>query len=217
LATFDIKLRAMADSGSFDEGMGENLDRLLRETKPAMLTEKELSQFYQTARKASIERIIMEARVGIPISSLPLGRFLQLIRDRCRLSRVQIAESLNKDTTFVERVEEGQINPLTLMANEVADIMQLFRLTLTEIATTIKSFLSLTAVKRCKISGMARSSIKSDATNKGETLAHAMDAALQEIAKKKTQGRPDAIKIDPDYIEAVKQELKRRRAEDLLI
>lgn len=217
LETFDAKLRAMAEDGAFDGAMEESLDRLVRKTEPTELTASELNQFYLTVKKASVEKAIMEARSKTPVTDLPLGRFLQLVRDRSGLSHAQVARGLNKDASFVERIENGQIDPLSLMANELADIMQLFRLTLTEMISSIKAFLSLAAVKRCKISGMARSSVKADAEDKGERLAHAMDAALHAIAKKKTQDLPDIVKIDPDYLEIIKQELKQRRAEDLLV
>ena len=217
LAAFDAKLRAMAEKGAFDDAMEESIDRLLRETKPAELTDSELKQFCQTVKKASGENAIMDARSKTPITDLPFGRFLQLVRDRSGLSHAQVGNILNKDALFIERIENGQINPLSLMVNEVADIMQLFRLTFTEIISVIKAFLSLASVKRSRISGMARSSVKTDAADKGERLAHAMDAALHAIAKKKNKDRPDIVKINPDYLEAIKQELKQRRAKDLLI
>ena len=217
LATFDAKLRAMAENGAFYDAMEESLDRLVRETKPAELTDSEFNQFYQTVKKASGENAIMDARSKTSITDLPLGRFLQLVRDRSGLSHEQVGKILNKDASFIERIENGQINPLSLMANEVADIMQLFRLTFTEMISVIKAFLSLASVKRSRISGMARSSVKTDAADKGERLAHAMDAALHAIAKKKNKDQPDIVKINPDYLEAIKQELKQRRAKDLLV
>lgn len=217
LALFDAKLRAMAENGTFDDAMEESLDRLVQETEPEELTANELKQFYQTVKKASVERAIMEARSKTPVTDLPLGRFLQLVRDRSGLSHVQVARVLNKDASFIERIENGQTDPLSLMADEVVDIMQLFHLTLTEMMCSIKAFLSLAGVKRCKISGMARSSVKADAVDKGERLAHAMDAALHAITKKKTRGRPDSVKIDPGFMEAIKKELKQRKAEDLLV
>lgn len=217
LVLFDAKLRAMAENGAFEDAMEESFDRLVRKIEPEELTANELKQFYQTVKKASVERAIMEARNKTSLTDLPLGRFLQLVRDRGGLSHVHVAVALNKDASFVERIENGQIDPLSLMADEVVDIMQLFHLTLTEMMCSIKAFLSLANVKRCKISGMARSSVKADAVDKGERLAHAMDAVLHAIAKKKTQGRPDTVKIDPGFMEAIKQELKKRKAEDLLV
>ena len=217
LAEFDKKLQAMADTGIFDDAMEESLNKLVREAEPTELTATEINQFYQTVTKASVERAIMEARSKTPVTNLPLGRFLQLVRDRSELTHAQIAGALDKGTSFVERIENGQINPLSLMVNEVADIMQLFRLTLTELAITIKAFPTVSYAKRSKIRGMARSSVKADAEDKGQRLEHAMDTALQAIAKKKSQNQPDSENIDPNYLGAIKRELKKRMAEDLLV
>ena len=216
LATFDVKLRAMAENGAFDDAMEESLDRLMQETEPAKLTTSELNRFYHTVNKASVEKVIMEARSNTHVSSLPLGRFLQLVRDRTGLTHAQVAGALNKDALFIERLENGQINPLNLMASEVADIMQLFRLTLTNIISTIKVYLSIGLSKQNRISGMARSSIQADAKDKGERLAHAMDA-LQAAIAKKSYSRADIVKIDPAYLDGLKKELKKRNAKDLLV
>ena len=140
LTIFDAKLRAMADNGAFDDALDESLDRLLRETEPTELATSELSQFHQTVKKASVEKLITEARRAIPVKMLPFGRYLQLMRDRCDLSKTDIARALNKDRTYIDKIESGQTNPLHLIAKDVADIMQLFKLTLTNLKTTIASF-----------------------------------------------------------------------------
>ncbi|MBU4000575.1 helix-turn-helix domain-containing protein [Patescibacteria group bacterium] len=215
LTIFEAKLQAMAENGAFDDAMEESLDRLVRETKPAELTSSELNHFYQTVKKASGENAIMDARTETPVTDLPLGRFLQLVRDRSGLSHAQVGIILNKDASFVERIENGQINPLNLMANEVADIMLLFKLSLTEFINSVKIFLSISHVKKGKINAMARSSIKAGSIDKGNKLAHAMDAVLQAIVKK-SEKKIDEIKINPDYLEAIKQALKKRGAQNLL-
>lgn len=217
LATFDAKLRAMAESGAFDDAMEESLDRLLSQTEPIELTTGELSKFNSAVNRASVEKQILETRSKTPISSLPLGRFLQLVRDRSGLTRAQVASVLNKDASFIQRLENGQINPLDLKVNEVADIMQLFRLTLTNIISTIKSYLSIGLIQQNRISGMARSSIRADATDKGERLAHAMDALQAAILKRKSHSHADTEKIDPAYLEGLRRELKKRNAKDLLV
>jgi len=217
LATFDAKLRAMAENGAFDETMSESLDRLLRETEPTELSASELSQFHQTVKKASVESLIVEARRTMPVKVLPFGRYLHLIRDRCELTKTDIARVLNKDRTYVDKIESGQTNPLHLMAKDVADIMQLFRLTLTDLKTTIASFLSLAESKKSKASALARSSIKANEKGKEDSLGLAMDVTLQAIAIKTGTACHGNIKIDPDYIDAIKKSLKERGEKDLLV
>jgi transcriptional regulator with XRE-family HTH domain len=217
LTTFDAKLRGMAENGAFDEAMNESLDRLLHETEPTELSASELSQFHQTVKKASIESLIMEARRELPVKVLPFGRYLQLIRDRCDLTKTDIAEALNKDQTYIDKIENGQTNPLHLMAKDVADIMQLFKLTLTDLKTTIASFLTLADSKRRKASAMARSSMKAGEKGKEDSLGLAMDAALQAIAIKKGNSCHGNIIIDSDYINAIKKVLKERGKKSLLV
>jgi len=217
LTTFDAKLRAMAENGAFDEAMDESLDKLLRKTEPTELLASELNQFHQAVKKASVENLIMEACRTTPVMVLPFGRYLQLIRNRCDLTKTDIAKALNKNRTYIDKIESGQTNPLHLMAKDVVDIMQLFRLTLTDLKITIESFLSLADLKRSKANAMARSSIKPGGKGKGDSLGLAMDAALQAIVTKKGKPCHGNIKIDPDYIGAIKKALKERRDESLLV
>ena len=214
LAVFDAKLRAMGEAGAFDGTMEDSLYRLFEQTEPVELSPDEKSRFYHTVTKASAENAIKEARRKTPVSRLPFGRFLQLVRDRSGLSPAQLAMALNKETSFVERLENGQIDPLQMIAGEIADIMQLFHMTITETIVTLKAFLLTNSVKHQRISGMARSSVKS--ADKGAQLAHAMDALQAAIGKKKGHGQPDADKIDPAYIENIRQELENRNAKELL-
>lgn len=217
LATFDAKLRAMAESGVFDGAMEKSIDRLLSQTEPIELTPGELNKFYGSVNRASVEKQILETRGKTPMSSLPLGRFLQLVRDRSGLTHAQVASVLNKDASFVQRLEKGQINPLNLKPCEVADIMQLFRLTLTNIVSTIKAYLSISLIQQNRMSGMARSSIQADAADKGERLAHAMDVLQAAILKRKGQSHADTEKIDLSFLEGLTKELKKRGAKDLLV
>lgn len=219
LAIFEKKLRAMAKKGDFDFAMDEILDISMEETEPADLSDRDLRRFYQTARKAAHENVLIEARKKVSTAELPFGRHLQRIRDKSGLSQADIARLLNKDLSYIEKIENGQINPLKLLVNDLTDIMQLFRLTLTELKITIKAFLSLAAVKPGKVSAMARSSIKAGTKEKGDSVAHAVDAALQAIAKRspKTREQEEQIKIDPKYLEDIKRVLKERGEEGLLI
>lgn len=217
LASFDKELCAMAKDGEFDESIDESLERLMRRTEPSNLSNSELSRFYQTVGKASLENAIMEARGNTPLTNLPIGRFIQLIRDRSKLSYAQVAKALNKDASFVERLENGRIDPLKLMAHEVADIMQLFRLNISELTTTLKAFISAGTANQKRVSGMARSSMKAGASDKGERLAHAMDALQMAIANKKGERTTESVHIDTAFIEGVRRELQKRDAKDLLV
>ena len=64
---------------------------------------------------------------------------------------------------------------------------------------------------------MARSSIKAREKCKEDSLGFAMDATLQAIATKKGKACHGTIKIDPDYIDAIKKVLKEREEKSLLV
>ncbi len=218
LAIIDSELQAMAETGDFDEAMEENFDKLVHDTEPVELTEGEYNRFYRIIKKASTENVIIEARKMTPVKAMPFGRYLQLVRDNGDLSKTEIAKALNKESTDIDRIEKGQTNPLQLLPNDMADIMQLFRISLSELKKKITAFLSLAAAKKGRrVSAMARSSIKSGVKGKEDSLGLDMDAALQAIAQKENRIHKNHIKIDPDYIDAVKQILKERGEQSLLV
>lgn len=218
LSAFEVKLRAMAKKGELDlnPAMTEQFDKLYLENGPDLLTDSEIKQLYRTVSKASHESAIIKSKETVTVEGLPFGRFLQLIRDKSGLAKSDIAKLLNKDNPYIEKIENGQLSPLELGANNVADIMQLFRLTMTELITTIRAFLSLTETRRTKASALGRSSIEDGSEERGDALAFAMDAAFLAIKKEQGKKQPDKTKIDQKYIEAVKKILKDRGETNLL-
>jgi transcriptional regulator with XRE-family HTH domain len=217
LEAVDAKLREIAENGSFDEAVDESLVKHLRETEPSEISASEFNQFLKTVKKASVENMILKVRTEIPYKKLPLGRFIQLIRDRCDLTKTDIAKVLDKDLTYIDKIESGQTSPLHLEARDIADIMQLFRITVTELKNCIESFLSILDSKRYKANAMARSSIKAGEKGKDESLGLAMDAALQAIADKKGKSSHVPPVVSPDYISTIMEILIERGEKGLLI
>ncbi len=220
LAIFEKKLQSMAEEGEFNSSMGESLKEIPEdETEPAILLDDDLRKFYQTVERASHEKAIIDASKKTPVATLSFGRHLQLIRDKSGLSQSDIGKLLNKDSAYIEKIENGWINPLHLLANDLADIMQLFRLTLAELKMTIKTFLILSDRKKIRMSTMARSSSRVGTKERGDSLSHAMDAALQAINKKtpKIQEKDDKTEINPKYLEDIKKVLEERGEKELLI
>ena len=208
---FEKKLQAMAMEGKFDfafDDIGEEA-----------LSPEEMKRFYKTARKASQENALIKAREGVTKVELPFGRHLQKIRNASGLSQLDVANLLKKNSPYVEKIENGHINPLNLSANDLADIMEVFRLSLTELKAAINEFLSFLAVKPPRVSAMARSSIKAGTKEKGDSVAHAVDATLQAIAKakKKNKEQEKKLEIDQNYLEDLQKLLKNRGLERLLI
>lgn len=216
LNSFDSKMIAMAKKGDFDNAINETLDRLFNEIESAPLSQSELIKFQNTVQNASVKRLILESRKTMPVKSIPFGRFLQLVRDRCEISKIDIARTLGKEPTFIEKIENGQTNPLDLIAEDVVDIMQLFRMTLTELKNSIAASLSVSDSKKIKISAIARSTLKSGDKGQEDKLGLAMDAALQAIIAKRGKSFNSEMVINPDYIETIKRILKNREESALL-
>lgn len=210
LAAFEQKLRSMAQEDESPLGLDA-----LNSIQPAVLSEENRQQFLNTVKRAAHERALEEASKKCRKAELPFGRHLQTIRDQSGLTQADIARLLNKPPSYIDKLESGQINPLTILATDLAQIMQLFRITLSGLKKTISAFLLLSTRQTGGVSVMARSSIQTGTKERGDGLGHARDAVLQAIAKKK--GGQDAQQIPPDFLQSVQDVLKQRGEEKLLV
>ena len=217
LSVFEDKLRAMAENGEIDSALATYFDTLDLENGPDLLNGSEVRKLYQTVNKASHTNAILKARKTVSIEGLPFGRFLHSVRDKSGLTKSDTAKLLNKDNPYIEKIENGQLNPLELGAANVADIMQLFRLTMTELITTVKTSLMLAKARPAKASAMGRSSIKDGSAERNDALSFAMDAAFLAIKKQQGKKQSDKAKIDPKYIDTIKKLLQERDETDLLV
>lgn len=190
-------------------------DDILELCEPVLLSENELKYFKSNVNRAAMERVIVEAKLQVSYAKLPFGRYLQSIRDKSELTVQNIATLLKKEHSYITRIENGQLNPFKIPFNEMADIMQLFRISLTELKIIIEAFLKISPLKGKRVAGMARSSFKQGTVGKADTLSHAMDAVLQKIAIKKPDSKK--VSIDRKYIESVKTELQKRKDSKLLV
>jgi transcriptional regulator with XRE-family HTH domain len=69
----------------------------------------------------------------------PFGRWLEDTRQSVRFSRTDIAGALNKDESFVERLETGEILPWQLSLYDAAEIVILFRVHMDAIKQLVES------------------------------------------------------------------------------
>lgn len=211
LATFEQKLQSMAGDGVPPIGLDN-----LNDIKPVALTDEDRRRYLGTVRRASHERILLEACKKFRKAELPFGRHLQTIRDKSGLTQADIARLLNKPSAYIDKIENGQVNPVTMLATEIAEIMQLFRLTLSDLKTTVSAFLLLSSRQTSHTHVMARSSIQTGTKERGEGLGHARDAVLQAIAKKKAKTK-ETPAIDDSFLVSVQNALKERGEQDLLV
>ena len=177
----------------------------------APLSSNEFQLLHKNIDRANMKRILKKAKRAISSSGLPFGRFLQLIRMKSKAS-IQAVASLKKEPSYLIKIELCQINPLQIPPHEMADILELFRITLTELKATIKAQIKVAALRRKPISGMARSSILRS-NDKGEALSHAMDAVLHKVQGDQHKG----VKIDEKYLMSVETILREKGEHSLLV
>lgn len=210
LATIDRKLQSMAN----EYGLCPDGDEL--NTTQASLSDEDRLCFLETVKRASHERALLEASKKVRKAELPFGRHLHTLRDKCGLTQSDIAKLLKKTPAYIEKIENGQVNPVSMLVADLADIMQLFRLTLSEFKSTATASLLLSENSAGNLSVMARSSLKPDTKERGDGIGHAMDAVLQAIAKK-TVKPEDTPTIDASFLKSVHDTLKERDEQELLV
>lgn len=207
LHVFEEKLKTMAMDGD----LGDSLEDI----KPSSLSSDKLNQVFQSVKNASIENRILKARKKLPSTRLPFGRHVQWIRNKSGVSKQDVAKNLQKDVSFVDKIEDGRINPISLLINELVDLMQFYRISVSELVATIAALAKLGGAKIGKMSAMARSSLSSNRDKKTEALDHAFDAVLHEIAKSEEADKKGFV-IDEKYVAKLKKELVIRGEKSLL-
>lgn len=216
VSIFEKKLRDLASVGKLEASMDRLTEQICRELVPTTLSEEELKSLYQTAKKASQEKALRDARKYLTVN-LAFGRLLQFLRDKSGLTQIDIARLLRKDKSYVENLENCRVDPLKMPIRDLADILELFRINLSEFVRAVKEIATLSSAKTGKVSAMARSSIKTGTKQRGESLAHAIDSVLLAIAKKEGQSNPDKTDIDDSSLDELRKELVKRGSNDLLV
>jgi transcriptional regulator with XRE-family HTH domain len=69
----------------------------------------------------------------------PFGLWIEAIRKSANLSRTEVAAALGKDEPFLERIESGDAPPWTFSADDIASIVQLFRLHIDAVVQLIQN------------------------------------------------------------------------------
>jgi transcriptional regulator with XRE-family HTH domain len=214
VSVFEKKLHDMASSGELDSFINKIADQIYNELIPTPLSEVELKSLYQTVKKASQKKALKYAKKYLTVN-LVFGRLLQFLRKKSGLTQIDIARLLHKDRLYIENLENCQINPLKIPLCDLVDILELFRINLSEFVRAVKEYATLLSAKKSKVSAMARSSVKAGTKERGESLSHAIDSVLLAIAKK--EGQNHHTDVDSNLLEELKKELIKRGSNDLLI
>jgi transcriptional regulator with XRE-family HTH domain len=93
-------------------------------------------------RKSFVEKLFVNLHQE-PVRDVkrgyPFGAWLKEAREKARLTREDIAESIGKDASFIERVESEQVLPWTLTPSTMANIVILFRIHIDAVAQLLSA------------------------------------------------------------------------------
>lgn len=216
VSIFEKKLQGLAHSGKLEASMNRLTEQTYSELVPAALSETELKSIYQTVKKASHEKALVDAKIYLT-ASLAFGRLLHFLRDKSGLTQIDIARLLRRDKSYVESLENCKIDPLKMPISDLADIVELFRINVSELVRAVKETATLSYAKASNVNAMARASIKAGTKQRGESISHAIDSVLLAIAKKEGASDHNKTDIDDSFLNELRKELLKRGCSDLLV
>jgi transcriptional regulator with XRE-family HTH domain len=124
-------LRKLADKGWFVVNITDKpVDSLLgRKGEP--LSEEAKKRFISVLRVRIQDESIRRARQALRPGVVPFGVFIGAIRECANLTRAEIGSRLGKEEEFVQRIEEGDLDPVHLPPTDFADLAILFQIKIT--------------------------------------------------------------------------------------
>jgi transcriptional regulator with XRE-family HTH domain len=147
--------------------------------------------------------------------SLPFGRFIETVREKAGIARVQIAERLKKDEQYVSRVERGDVGPASMAANDMADIVELFRIRFDLVTRMVAASVRISELKHTyRASARSHGGLRHDVRT--EDVERALDAfarKMQNKAAANPKGSPEVAAC----LAGLRAELERRGRRDLLV
>ena len=219
LSKYERALKQMAKKGQINLPMDDELAEIVLDDLDSVeLTKTEVRRLSMDLRKAHQNKAIEEARALLPEQKQPFGRHLRFLRCKAKLTVVEIARRLKIQRSYLEKIEADLVNPVEIVPEKIADIIELFRIPFSEFVETVESsLLSAQARKTGRIKTAARSSSWPGSEERGIGVSQAIDAALVEIAKRKGQISRESIRINEEYLKEIREELVKRDRADLLV
>jgi transcriptional regulator with XRE-family HTH domain len=193
-----------------DDGV---VDRLLQQSYPELpkfRKEQARERFRIRLQDAAIAR----AREVVNPKSMSLGRFLEAVRAKANLTRLDVGVRLRKSDDYVHRLERGDLNPAELPARELADVVELFHLVITMVAEMILVSVETMSTKQgIRASARSHGGIRDDI--RGEDVERALDAFARKLASKSTRGNVKSEELET-CVTNLRTELQRRGRMELL-
>ena len=163
----------------------------------------------QNAALARAKQIIPDTR------SLPFGRFMETLREKAGMTRIQIAGRLKKDEEYILRVERGDVSPVSMAAPDIADIIELLHIGFGSVTEMIAASIKISESKH-----MYRASARSHGGLRHDTRTDDVDRALDAFARKMRNKAAVNSGVSPDVsacLARIRAELEKRGRKDLLV
>lgn len=149
------------------------------------------------------------------VQSLPFGRFMEAVREKAGITRIQIARRLKKDEEYISRIERGDLNPISIPAPDFADIMGLLHVGLGSISQMMVASIRIAESKHTY-----RASARSHGGLRHDTRTADVERALDAFARKMQKKAAVSAGVPPEAdacLRRVRDELERRGRQDLLV
>ena len=213
-----LGLRQLIGRGEIELKMtDEMVDCLLNQHRPEPndRLDRRKARLMEQIQNDAIEK----GRAVVGAKILPFGRYIEAIRAEATLTRLEIARRLHKDEAFVSRIERGDVHPTALPPSDIADMLVLFRVTISQASATMNVSADVNATKHgLKAAARSHGGLRHD--QRGEDTERALDVIAARLHQKKAgkpSGAPSANTVVQDFIEKLIEELRRKGRLDLLI
>jgi transcriptional regulator with XRE-family HTH domain len=147
--------------------------------------------------------------------SLPFGRFVEVTREKAGMTRVQVAGRLRKDENYVLRVERGDVSPVSMAAQEIADIVELLHIEFDSVSEMVAASVTVSELKHnYRASARSHGGLRHDART--DDVDRALDAFARKM-KNKAAGNPGTTSEVTACLARLRAELEKRGRKDLLV
>jgi len=189
------------------------VDSLLKQPRPELptLVKREVKEKFRVRLQ---DAAIARAKETVSAKSLSFGRFLEAVRTKANLSKLDVGVRLQKSDEYVQRLERGDLNPAELPTRELSDIVELFRLVVTAVAEMILvSVETMNTKQTIRASARSHGGLRHDV--RGEDVERALDAFARKLAIKSPRVSAESKQLE-SCMTNLREELQRRGRIELL-
>ena len=147
--------------------------------------------------------------------SLPLGRFVEVVREKAGMTRAQVAGRLKKDEEYVLRFERGDVSPVSMAAPDIADIAELLQIGFGSVTEMVAASITVSESKHTyRASARSHGGLQHDART--DDVDRALDAFARKMQNKAAANRVASPELTA-FLGRVRAELEKRGRKDLLV